>query len=64
MTLPMWKLKPPHLRQFEKKYIKTGLSDGINIQVKEGLTKESKIKGEEKKEEKKDVKKKEETKKS
>ena len=39
-------------QQFEKKYIKTGLSDGINIQVKEGLTKESKIKGAEKKEEK------------
>jgi HlyD family secretion protein len=38
---------------FEKRYIKTGLSDGINIQVKEGLTKDSKIKGEEKKEEKK-----------
>ncbi len=38
---------------FEKTYIKTGISDGINIQVKEGLTKESKIKGEEKKEEKK-----------
>jgi HlyD family secretion protein len=38
-------------QQFEKKYIKTGLSDGINIQVKEGLTKESKIKGAEKKEE-------------
>jgi HlyD family secretion protein len=36
---------------FEKKYIKTGLSDGINIQVKEGLSKESKIKGLEKKEE-------------
>jgi HlyD family secretion protein len=36
---------------FEKKYIKTGLSDGINIQVKEGLSKESKIKGMEKKEE-------------
>jgi HlyD family secretion protein len=49
---------------FEKKYIKTGLSDGINIQVKEGLTKESKIKGEEKKAEKKDEKKKEEPKKS
>ena len=49
---------------FEKKYIKTGLSDGINIQVKEGLTKESKIKGEEKKEEKKDKKKNEEAKKS
>jgi len=38
---------------FEKKYIKTGLSDGINIQVVEGLTKESKIKGVEVKEEKK-----------
>jgi HlyD family secretion protein len=36
---------------FEKKYIKTGLSDGINIEVKEGLTKESKIKGLEKKKE-------------
>jgi HlyD family secretion protein len=50
---------------FEKRYIKTGLSDGIIIQVKEGLTKESKIKGDEKKVEKKDQKKKEEeTKKS
>ena len=38
---------------FEKRFIKTGLSDGINIQVKEGLTKDSKIKGEEKKEDKK-----------
>jgi HlyD family secretion protein len=36
---------------FEKKYIKTGLSDGINIQVKEGLTKDSKVKGAEKKKE-------------
>jgi HlyD family secretion protein len=45
---------------FEKKYIKTGLSDGINIQVKEGLTKESKIKGAEKKEEKNNEKKKQE----
>jgi HlyD family secretion protein len=50
---------------FEKRYIKTGLSDGIIIQVKEGLTKENKIKGDEKKVEKKDQKKKEEeTKKS
>ena len=49
---------------FEKKYIKTGLSDGIIIQVKDGLTKESKIKGDEKKEEKKEEKKKEEPKKS
>jgi HlyD family secretion protein len=46
---------------FEKKYIKTGLSDGINIQIKDGLTKESKIKGMEKKEE---AKKTEEAKKS
>ena len=37
---------------FEKQYIKTGLSDGINIQVLDGLSMESKIKGEEKKEEK------------
>lgn len=51
-------------QQFEKKYIKTGLSDGINIQVKEGLTRENKIKGEEKKEDKKVEKKKEEAKKS
>jgi HlyD family secretion protein len=36
---------------FEKKYIKTGLSDGINIQVLDGLSKDSKIKGIEKKEE-------------
>jgi HlyD family secretion protein len=30
--------------QFEKKFIKTGLSDGINIEVKSGLKKEDKIK--------------------
>jgi HlyD family secretion protein len=29
---------------FEKRLIKTGLSDGINIEVKEGLTEEDKIK--------------------
>ncbi len=29
---------------FDKRYIKTGLSDGINIEVKEGLTMEDKIK--------------------
>ena len=29
---------------FEKRYIKTGLSDGINIEVVEGLTKDDKIK--------------------
>lgn len=36
---------------FEKRYIKTGLSDGINIEVLEGLKIEDKIKGPEKKEE-------------
>ena len=30
---------------FEKHYIKTGLSDGIKIEVKEGLTKDDKIRG-------------------
>lgn len=29
---------------FEKRYIKTGLSDGINIEIKEGLNKDDKIK--------------------
>jgi len=29
---------------FEKRYIKTGLSDGINIEVVEGLTKDDKVK--------------------
>lgn len=33
---------------FEKKIIKTGLSDGVNIEVLEGLTLEDKIKGNEK----------------
>ncbi len=32
-------------QSFKKTYIKTGLSDGINIEVIEGLTKQSKIKG-------------------
>jgi HlyD family secretion protein len=31
-------------QQFEKRYIKTGLSDGINIEIIEGLSKEDKIK--------------------
>ncbi len=31
--------------QFEKKIVKTGLSDGINIEIVSGLTKEDKIKG-------------------
>lgn len=36
---------------FEKKYITTGLSDGINIEVKSGITIEDQIKAGEKKEE-------------
>lgn len=39
---------------FEKRFIETGLSDGINIEVLSGLDKEDKLKGAEKKEEKKD----------
>lgn len=31
-------------QQFEKRMVKTGLSDGINIEILEGLTKEDKIK--------------------
>ena len=31
-------------QQYEKKYIKLGLSDGINIEVISGLTAEDKIK--------------------
>ncbi len=31
-------------QQFEKRYVETGISDGINIEVKEGLNKEDKIK--------------------
>jgi len=30
---------------FEKRYINTGLSDGVNIEIKEGITKEDKLKG-------------------
>lgn len=30
---------------FDKRYIKTGLSDGVNIEIKDGITKEDKIKG-------------------
>lgn len=36
---------------FEKRYIKTGLSDGINIEVLDGLSVEDKLKGAEKKDE-------------
>jgi HlyD family secretion protein len=35
---------------FEKRYIKTGLSDGVNIEIKEGVTKDDKIKGQKKEE--------------
>lgn len=31
-------------QEFEKRYVKTGLSDGINIEILEGLSKEDKIK--------------------
>ena len=34
---------------FEKRFIKTGISDGINIEVLEGITKEDKLKGAKKK---------------
>jgi len=31
---------------FEKRTVKTGISDGINIEITEGLTKSDKVKGE------------------
>ena len=34
---------------FEERFIKTGISDGINIEVLEGITKDDKLKGEKKK---------------
>ncbi len=33
-------------QQFEKRYVQTGLSDGINIEISTGLSKEDKVKGE------------------
>jgi len=39
-------------QKFEKKYIKVGLSDGMNVEVKEGLTANDQIRGDEKKKEK------------
>lgn len=33
-------------QQFEKRFVKTGLSDGINIEITDGLKKEDKVKGE------------------
>lgn len=40
-------------QQFEKRYIVLGLSDGVNIEIKSGLTKEDKVKGAKKEIEKK-----------
>jgi HlyD family secretion protein len=42
-------------QQFEKRYISLGLSDGINVEILDGITMEDKIKGKEKKDEQKDV---------
>lgn len=36
-------------QKFEKRYIETGLSDGINIEVLDGITKDDKLKGDKKK---------------
>jgi HlyD family secretion protein len=33
-------------QQFEKRFVQTGLSDGINIEITEGLKMEDKVKGE------------------
>ena len=33
-------------QQFEKRFVKTGISDGINIEITEGLKTEDKVKGE------------------
>jgi HlyD family secretion protein len=38
---------------FEKRFIKTGLSDGVNIEIKEGVGANDKIKGQKKEDEKK-----------
>ena len=32
-------------QQYEKRYVKTGLSDGINIEIKKGITKDDHLKG-------------------
>jgi HlyD family secretion protein len=43
-------------QKFEKRYVKLGLSDGVNVEVLQGVKKEDKIKAgvlEKKKEEKK-----------
>jgi HlyD family secretion protein len=33
-------------QQFEKRFVQTGLSDGINIEITTGLKKDDKVKGE------------------
>jgi HlyD family secretion protein len=38
-------LKKESPQEFERKYVKIGLSDGIKIEIKEGVTKEDKIRG-------------------
>lgn len=40
-------------QKFEKHHVVVGLSDGINMEVKEGLTKDDKVRGNEKKDDKK-----------
>ncbi len=40
-------LKKESPQEFEKKHVKVGLSDGINIEIKDGLTKDDKIRGNE-----------------
>lgn len=39
-------IQTAELQVFEKRFVTTGLSDGINIEITEGLTKEDKVKGE------------------
>jgi HlyD family secretion protein len=45
---PYVEIEKQKSQEFEKRFIKTGLSDGINIEVLSGLTKADKIKGEKK----------------
>lgn len=46
-------LESENPQEFQRKYIEIGLSDGINIEVKKGLKKGDKVRGNEKTEEKK-----------
>jgi HlyD family secretion protein len=43
------------LQTFEKRFIKTGLSDGVNIEIKEGIELQDKIKGPRKEDDKKNL---------